>query len=1248
MQRVPLAHPWLMGAPGWTPDTPTEDLLQYFGDKLGPTNEPELGYQAAFPYEGKGAGSLRPYQPGRAFAADYTAYVDLPTIAKDLGTTTAFWIFGTIRGDPALSTSTRRPFSFLWDSGGNKVEAYCIFTRKGTNTYECQLLHRRNSGTSYSLVVDSDESQWYNYPENAGSSEYIKFVYGWSQATGAILYQKDGSYAMGTTGSWSTVEGSCISGMKRSGSVTVFQIGNLWDFRLLSGVDMTQEMLDAYWAGLPIEGVDFDGIYKLDESTGTKSYDSSGNNRHGTIVNLAANHVEDVNGSNWQNEVGFSQYWDIDKIAGGGAWANALALGTGDYSASRPDYEITTKSNGQNFWCGIGPSAGITDYTQFSHCYRVRWDTPDVMFFEDGVHRATQSFVPGDAVSMKKVGSTITFHLNNTLIYTGQNPITDDDKYLTVDSLYTATGDLSINQEVITYDVDNCTITDNPLRIPRNEKFPEYDADGERLRHTGRVPGYGGLKNLPCATFEGINTTSPIIAVPAITYTGGTGLSVLARVRSTNTPAPSAWRGIAGNWSSPAPTGSYFYFRERSDTYPGAMHAFCQRETGSLGVTSDNNVVRPNEEQFMAFTYNTTDGLLTLWVDGNSWTSGGSLGIPFHFDASKRISVGCISDHLAYGITQVWLGEIWDFRIYARGLSLDELDDWRHGDDVDPLQLILHYPLCEDQGAYAIDAGGNQFQGVWKNWSGDTHWATSKQTTYSYSQSKGTFPANVSQDATETGWRVSGTITNKLGDSKPYSAEIWYYLTDAPSTNRILITKGTAVSTSLPFHLFQLTSGHNHLYINNIAANYFGSLSNADARIHHLAWRTDASQTILANSWRDGTIYGGPNTIPAGDWSNNEILRLLNVTTNGSPLPNAIPIAVRFYDGYYFTDQDVQDLYAGQTIAQPPTFDWNGAGLFPISDNGGRSFDNGDVYYKHTGAIVPASGGFWFCGWSKIKSGSYGHIILHNTGGGSPSLLLEFVDNDNIKLTFNNDPAQSVTANLPAAGVRTATWFYWEFMYNSTTQTIQLRVNNGDVESIGSVIQPPQAGDFFIGNRDNKGWGWNYQYGIGGARPEMYNNGYGYLPHEYPATVVSPTHAWPMWEGTGQINDIIGTAHMPLYVGNSTSADGPRPETIGDYGDTSALPTVNPAAHDRRLIPAAAIKARDRTPVNGYVIGPEQIDMGGAWGYPTIWTPQLDDGIHWQSDQNFVRARHFNFDRFLHYRNPLTGEDLTEARNYTQ
>jgi hypothetical protein len=107
--------------------------------------------------------------------------------------------------------------------------------------------------------------------------------------------------------------------------------------------------------------------YKMDESTGTTAYDSSGNGKHGTLIGgVTHTTLADGNGSDYQNTVGYSEPpefvtngtfdTDTDWTKGVG-WSISGGVAHLDWT--------------QTNWSDLVQSVGVTDVT-YTYTYTIK------------------------------------------------------------------------------------------------------------------------------------------------------------------------------------------------------------------------------------------------------------------------------------------------------------------------------------------------------------------------------------------------------------------------------------------------------------------------------------------------------------------------------------------------------------------------------------------------------------------------------------------------------------------------------------------------------------------------------------------------------------------------------------------------------------------------------------------------------------------------------------------------------------
>ena len=121
--------------------------------------------------------------------------------------------------------------------------------------------------------------------------------------------------------------------------------------------------------------------YKMDESAGTTAYDSSGNGNHGTITNatLSTFHTIDPEGSDWQNQVGYTDDEDGSLTGTAGVLIPRNESNTSkDVLGNDLEYQHRVNYNTKLVESNCGNFDGTNDYIEVAD---LNWQTDDFQSF---------------------------------------------------------------------------------------------------------------------------------------------------------------------------------------------------------------------------------------------------------------------------------------------------------------------------------------------------------------------------------------------------------------------------------------------------------------------------------------------------------------------------------------------------------------------------------------------------------------------------------------------------------------------------------------------------------------------------------------------------------------------------------------------------------------------------------------------------------------------------------------------------
>jgi len=230
--------------------------------------------------ERKNKGTARPAQQGRAYLFDgIDDYIDTGIASNALSTTRSFSVWFT----SSNVTLLQRIFQ----------QANTITTRFGLTVQSSQI---QLSGTSLAVLVSS-----------AISNNTIYHVVGITDGTNHSLYVNGVLIGSSTTSITTSDTANIFIGA--SPSVTNHFNGKMFDFHMYEKALTQDEVTYIYSQGKSgVKPTNLYAQYKMDEQSGTTSYDSSGNAKHGTVTNATLSTFHSTqNLYSYQNEVGYSK-----------------------------------------------------------------------------------------------------------------------------------------------------------------------------------------------------------------------------------------------------------------------------------------------------------------------------------------------------------------------------------------------------------------------------------------------------------------------------------------------------------------------------------------------------------------------------------------------------------------------------------------------------------------------------------------------------------------------------------------------------------------------------------------------------------------------------------------------------------------------------------------------------------------------------------------------------------------------------
>jgi len=534
--------------------------------------------------------------------------------------------------------------------------------------------------------------------------------------------------------------------------------------------------------------------FKCDEQAGAVSYDSSGNENHGTITNatLSTFHANQ-NVYSWQNEVGYNKiepffngsnsYLSIpdsdDWLSGGslfsvkadviftgsptadqicGQYISSASIWSFEFSQDLSRIRCLAKSGGSTYANFQAVGLNLQLYTQYS--IELRINGTNWGLYVDGDLKAsttaTTNTLPNLSSNFEigRRGSNSHYHdgeITNLVVEKGGTEVL----HLT-----------TINGEIVDL-TGRHTITNNnvsTLYLPRDESSTDNDVTGTALTYSGRVKYNAALVNSNAATFDGTNDYITIGNPSELQITGQ--MTIAGRINTTSTASR---RTVSKDDAS----SNRSYLVQITSTGTVKFGIF---RSGSFYSVESTGTVNDGADHHYACVNDGSD--LKVYIDGvlDNTTVGDGGAVdndPADFEIGR-----------AGNGTEYLLGTVSDIRVYNTGLSAASISSINNNTFTGSTDLVAYFPLSEGAGAIAYDVSGNDNHGTITNATLATFWGTT-QDNFHYNLLEG-HSKLMYFDGSNDHITVTATSDFQMG-SGDFSYSVDVYLESLPASNNYKI-----------------------------------------------------------------------------------------------------------------------------------------------------------------------------------------------------------------------------------------------------------------------------------------------------------------------------------------------------------------------------------------------------------------------------------------------------------------------------
>lgn len=748
------------------------------------------------------------------------------------------------------------PNTLNMDLSGNTLRIKGYFIKDNLASTETLIAQGGATG-GWFLYVDTSNQLRILMRQAGSGAQYRAFTFTFTGIiTNGVKYDFDVTFT--STTATAIVNGVSV-GTTDSGAVGVYG-----DATQIVSIGVRNNGDLFFWNG-KIWGIELykNGVlqasYKMDEQAGTTSFDSSGNDRHGTITNatLSTFHsTQDV--YSYQNEQGYSEYTYLDGVndfvnvplttipsntnftAGGFFYLDTDIANTNlnNYMFTKNGTFAMLLGHTDASLRGLAVSIAPHGYVGVGEVTFPRRKLFHFAFTYDGT--TLRGYLDGVEVGTNTISGTLSVNTNpyrigawtdTTFLTTGMAPeVRVYGRTLSAGEILAWKNREDVSATSLTFHLEdtgsptwidlsgngnNGTANGSPVDtlVPQDDSSPTLDIFGKTLKYTGRVPYNGLLKQSNCVDLDGIND---YMNIPMSAGNLLNNFTLKGRFRfntfTLNGRIFSNRTGTLGyDWW--ATTSGTMNFRTQSTT------------------TTTPTLITTATWYDLAVTY--ASGAVKIYVDG----------VLAHTDTVDAVALSSSLDtSVGFGVTTYSNIDFMDIGIHDVVLTDQEILDWSNGSNI-TRGATCRYPVAEGGGVIVHDKSGNDEHATLIN--GAT-WAL--QDVYHHNI---TNPVNkyMNFDAVNDYVRVSGldatngyfgacTISAKVFvDNAIATTAVWSHGTNA---YRLYITGGT----------WQLNAGGN---VGTVTAGYHTVEVEYNATGDAIRFNLDGADVWTGTITRGGT-----------------------------------------------------------------------------------------------------------------------------------------------------------------------------------------------------------------------------------------------------------------------------------------------------------------------------------------------------------------------------------------------------------
>ena len=632
--------------------------------------------------------------------------------------------------------STDQPFSFVgwfrFDNAGGAIMAKA----SGVSAGEYYILN--SGGDLFFRCVDNSTGgyigQRFDY-DKTNEWNFLAFTYdGSGDETGLKLYEdflEITPTSTSNSGLYTAMENTSQPFVLGVRDTSYFD-GKMFDVRMYSkelSLDEITYIGTFGESGTNPGTTDLITQVKMDEGDNTLAYDSSGNNRHGTITNatLSTFHAEgNTVPYSYQNEVGYTEGYNLFPNS---TWTGVSTTGTtgsinistssGGITASASTIEVdgetyldytlsgTNTSGGTRFFnvFSNGPNCDVTDGME----YVITGDLQiisgslgsNAMRTSFSVRNSSNTTVSGNFTQINSDISTTMqrVSISGTLNGTGNSYVDRRGYYFRIAAgnsinVTIRFGRIQIEKETTTASTYQKTFGDmsQDVLLPRNESDITKDVSETDLQYTGEVPHSIALVNSNCGTFDGtddyVDFGSQTITIEKFSIRFAPGAVI-----STSTAAVNLC-GVRDTINDGFFLGSF----TSAVTNESVSVSLGNSRTSVTGITFNAGQIYK-----VSFEWNDTENRYDIYLD----------------DELQIVTSGAANHVTKITTTKLELGRSTTGVRYFNGRLFDLKIE-------DSTGVVLHAPLAEGNGTTIYDVSGNENHGTATNITESSFWGTTQ------------------------------------------------------------------------------------------------------------------------------------------------------------------------------------------------------------------------------------------------------------------------------------------------------------------------------------------------------------------------------------------------------------------------------------------------------------------------------------------------------------------------------------------